>query len=126
MPLRTSLRTNLAALAATGALALGTGVLAAPPAAASDQTFYGCLSGDACIYGAGAALSTGPTNSFRRAGTYNLSGQNNWHYVKNNQTGGWKFRLCTGWNGTGTCYTMAQDELWWVDLTPINSVVVTP
>ncbi|KOU32887.1 hypothetical protein ADK52_00285 [Streptomyces sp. WM6372] len=107
-------------------MALGTGVLAAAPASASDQDFYGCRSGDACIWGAGAALGTGPTNSFGRAGTYNLSNQDNYHYVKNNQTDGWKFKLCTGWNGTGTCYTMGQDELWWVNLTPINSVVVTP
>ncbi|MFF4848169.1 hypothetical protein [Streptomyces sp. NPDC001194] len=122
----TSLRTKLAALAATGVMALGTGVLAASPATASDQVFYGCASGDACIWGAGAPLETGPTNAYRQARTYNLSNQNNYHYVKNNQTGGWKFKLCTGWNGTGTCYTMSQDELWWVDLTPINSVVVTP
>ncbi|MFI5667789.1 hypothetical protein [Streptomyces sp. NPDC051704] len=123
---RISIRTKLAALAATGVLALGTGVLAASPASASDQAFYGCASGDACIWGAGAPLETGPTNAYRQARTYNLSNQNDYHYVKNNQTGGWKFKLCTGWNGTGTCYTLYQDELWWVNLTPINSVVVTP
>ncbi|MFC9293097.1 hypothetical protein ACFTWH_01270 [Streptomyces sp. NPDC057011] len=123
---RTSMRTKLAAVAATGVMALGTGVLAASPASASDQDFYGCRSGNACIWGAGAALGTGPTHQYRNRGAYNLSGQVNWHYVKNNQTEGWKFKLCTGWNGTGTCYTMNQDDLWWVDLTPINSVVVTP
>lgn len=65
---RISIRTKLAALAATGVMALGTGVLAAAPASASDQDFYGCRSGDACIWGAGAALGTGPTNSFGRRG----------------------------------------------------------
>ncbi|MFJ2596454.1 hypothetical protein [Streptomyces erythrochromogenes] len=123
---RTSIRTKLAAVAATGVMALGTGVLAASPASASDQPFHGCWSGNACIWAAGAALDTAPTHQYRNAGTYNLSNQVNWHYVKNNQTQGWKFKLCTGWNGTGTCYTMYQDELWWTNLTPINSVVVSP
>ncbi|MFJ7270549.1 hypothetical protein ACIQV3_28590 [Streptomyces sp. NPDC099050] len=123
---RTSLRMKFATMAAAGVMALGTGVLAASPASASDQTFYGCYSGNACIWGAGAALGTGPTHQYRNAGTYNLSGQENYHYVANNQTKGWKFKLCTGYNGSGTCYTMYQDDLWWTNLTPINSVIVTP
>ncbi|MFD5408819.1 hypothetical protein [Streptomyces nojiriensis] len=122
---RTSLRTKLGAVAAAGVMALGTGVLAAGSAQASDHTVAGCLSGQACIYPQDAVPVT-PSLRFSRAGTYNLSNQYGWHWVLNNQTANWKFRLCTGWNGTGNCTNIPVDQWVAVDLTPINSVIVSP
>ncbi|MCC0097023.1 MULTISPECIES: hypothetical protein [Streptomyces] len=121
----TSLRTKLAALAATGVMALGTGVLAASPATASDHTVDGCPSGYGCIYTPGWGSHTVDVK-FNAAGTYNLSNKNDWRWVLNNQTGGWKFKLCTGYNGTGSCEDMPLDQWRWRDITPINSVVVSP
>ncbi|KMO99275.1 hypothetical protein [Streptomyces roseus] len=122
---RMSFRTKLAALAATGVLALGTGVLAAAPAQASDHTVDGCPSGFACIYTEGIDSHT-VAWARDRAGTYNLSNMNHWRWVLNNQTGGWKFRLCTGYNGTGSCEYMPIDAWQWRDITPVNSVIVSP
>ncbi|WP_328299837.1 hypothetical protein OG389_20030 [Streptomyces sp. NBC_00435] len=123
---RTSLRTKLAAMAATGVMALGTGVLAASPAEASNQPVGGCLSGEACIWPQDSPVAgVAPTHHFSRAGSYNLSGQEGWHWVLNNQTKNWKFKLCTGWNGGGTCTSMPIDEFVPVDLHPINSVVIS-
>ncbi|MBT2479625.1 hypothetical protein [Streptomyces sp. ISL-94] len=122
---RTSIRTKLAAVAATGMLALGTGVLAAGPAQASDHEVLGCPSGFACIYTEGW-YSTTVSQKWDGAGTYNLSNQENGHWVLNNQTQNWKFKLCTGYGGTGSCEDMPLDKWQWRNLTPINSVIVSP
>ncbi|MFD7080816.1 hypothetical protein ACFYXV_16540 [Streptomyces sp. NPDC002181] len=120
-----SLRTKFAALAAAGVMALGTGVLAASPAAASDHTVDGCPSGFGCIYTPGWGSLTVDVK-FDRAGTYNLSNKNGERWVLNNQTHDWKFKLCTGYNGTGSCESMPLDWYQWRDITPINSVIVSP
>jgi hypothetical protein len=59
-------------------------------------------------------------------GTYQLSYQEGYHYVLNNQTGGAKFWYCTDWNGH-TCPSYQVAGTWWnVNLSPINSVKLTP
>ncbi|MFE5520308.1 hypothetical protein ACFQ9Q_21690 [Streptomyces virginiae] len=124
---RTTIRTTLATVAATATLALGTGVLAAGPAQASYNTVEGCRSGEACIWPEGSpAAGVQPSLRFSNAGTYNLSNQENWHWVLNNQTQNWKFKLCTGWNGGGTCTNIPVDQWVAVNLSPINSVIVSP
>ncbi|MGW6688617.1 hypothetical protein [Streptomyces sp. NPDC054961] len=122
---RMSVRAALAAVAATGMLALGSGVLAAGPAQASDHEVLGCPSGFACIYTEGVG-STTVSQKWDHAGTYNLSGQENYHWILNNQTQNWKFKLCTGYGGGGSCEDMGIDTWRWRNLTPVNSVIVSP
>ncbi|MET9855734.1 hypothetical protein ABZY57_22670 [Streptomyces sp. NPDC006450] len=107
-------------MAVTGVMALGTGVLAASPAQAA-----GCASGSACIYG-GANWSGGVTNSYSVKKVYKLYNQNGVHTVFNNQTDGWKFILCRGSNGDYCDWEFGAGSWWDVDLTPYNSVIVTP
>ncbi|MFD9304602.1 peptidase inhibitor family I36 protein [Streptomyces sp. NPDC060048] len=120
---RMSIRTKLAAVAATGVMALGTGILAAGPAQASPAD---CPSGYVCIYGQDAGWN-GIIWKANQAGTYNLSNMNGNHVIYNNQTGGWKFWTCTGYGGSGcsTGYLPAGNYMV-KDLTPINSVKITP
>ncbi|MFD3805140.1 hypothetical protein ACFWSF_31270 [Streptomyces sp. NPDC058611] len=119
---RTSFRTKFAALAATGVMALGTGVLAASPAQAATN---GCASGAVCIY-RGANWSGGVSNSYWARGTHRLYNQNGVHTVFNNQTDGWKVWLCKGSNGDRCDWLFGPGVARDVDLTPYNSIVVTP
>ncbi|MET8977146.1 hypothetical protein ABZX85_16135 [Streptomyces sp. NPDC004539] len=121
---RTSIRGKAAALTAAGLLALGAGVLTASPASASADDL-GCPSGAACIYG-GPNFSGGVTNQYWSRGTHRLYNQLGVHTVYNNQTDGWKFILCKNSNGTDCDWTFYQGAAWDVDLTPYNSVIVTP
>ncbi|WP_371616933.1 hypothetical protein [Streptomyces sp. NBC_00454] len=122
---RMSIRTKLGAAAATGMLALGTGFLVAGPAQASDHEVEGCPSGFACIETEGWD-STTVSLKWDKAGTYNLSGQENGHWILNNQVQNWKFKLCTGYGGSGTCEDMGIDVWRFRNLSPINSVIVSP
>ncbi|CAL9615741.1 hypothetical protein SUDANB6_05745 [Streptomyces sp. enrichment culture] len=119
---RTSIRSKAAAVAATVLLALSTGVLSASPASAATN---GCPSGAACIYG-GPDFSGGVTNQYWSRGVHKLYNQYGVHTVFNNQTDGWKFLLCRGSNGDDCDWIFYEGAYWDVDLTPYNSVVVTP
>ncbi|MFM9592866.1 hypothetical protein ACKI1J_43740 [Streptomyces scabiei] len=119
---RTPIRRRVAAVAATALLALGTGVLSASPASAAPA---GCPSGAACIYG-GPNSSGGVTNQYWSRGVHQLRNQVGLHTVFNNQTDGWKFRLCHGWNGEDCDWTFYPGAWVDVDLTTYNSVIVTP
>ncbi|MER7730955.1 hypothetical protein ABTX80_08730 [Streptomyces erythrochromogenes] len=126
---RTSLRTKLAAVATTGVMALGTGVLAATPAhAAPRPPIHGCNSGEVCIYPTdanGNATWNGdrPSNRYTRWGGHALYDQYNWHYVVNNQTDRWTASLCRDSAGY-TCenYRIPPGVTYLVDLTPFNSI----
>ncbi|MCX4908510.1 hypothetical protein [Streptomyces sp. NBC_00878] len=119
---RMRIRSKAAAAVATALLALGMGVLSASPASAAPT---GCPSGAACIYG-GPNASGGVTNQYWSRGVHRLYNQFGVHTVFNNQTDGWKFKLCKGSNGTNCDWTFYQGAWWDVDLTPYNSVIVTP
>lgn len=106
-----------AAVAATALLALGTGALSAPPASAAPA---GCPSGAACIYG-GPNSSGGVTNQYWSRGVHRLCNQ-----VAVNQTDDWKFLLRRGSNGEDCDWTFYEGSWTDVDLTPFNSVIVTP
>lgn len=84
----------------------------------------GCASGDACIY-AGADWGT-PTNTYYTYGSHNLSNQVGTHRVFNNQTDGATLQLCTGYNGSGCGTAHAPGWSGDVNLTPINSIVLSP
>ncbi|GGV91233.1 hypothetical protein GCM10010228_81220 [Streptomyces massasporeus] len=119
---RTPIRRRVAAVAATALLALGTGALSASPASAAPA---GCPSGAACIYG-GPNSSGGVTNQYWSRGVHKLYNQVGVHTVFNNQTDDWKFLLCRGSNGEDCDWTFYEGSWTDVDLTPFNSVIVTP
>ncbi|MGW6707562.1 hypothetical protein ACWGDE_22100 [Streptomyces sp. NPDC054956] len=118
---RTSLRTKLLAMAATGVMALGTGVLTASPASALDQ----CPDGYACIYW-GATADSGIRNWYYKYGAHRIYSYTGRHLVENNQTDGWKIWLCRNTNGTNCDFAVYQDHTAVVDMTPFNSVSLEP
>ncbi|MFE4264260.1 hypothetical protein [Streptomyces sp. NPDC056883] len=118
---RTSLGAKLAAVAATGVMALGTGVLAASPAQAV-ATY--CPSGYACIYW-GTTEASGIRQSWKYAGVYKIYGYDGNHLIKNNQTDGWKIWLCHNTNGTD-CDGVWPGQSVVLNMTPYNSVSIEP
>ncbi|MFI5759344.1 hypothetical protein ACIA8F_00130 [Streptomyces sp. NPDC051563] len=120
---RTSVRTKLAAGAATGVMTLATAILGAGSAQASPSD---CPVGSVCIYGQGTGWND-IIWSRSAAGTYNLSNMEGDHVIYNNQTNGWKFWTCTGYNGTGCSTGYLPAGTYMVkNLSPINSVKITP
>lgn len=108
------------AAAAATAVTLGSG-----PAQADDGSWDGCPSGAVCIYGEGVHDNlTTPTNVYWSYGAHNLSGQYNWHWVLNNQTGGAHAHLCLGSNGANCNYDLPADVAVWANLTPVNSITL--
>jgi hypothetical protein len=91
------------------------------------STIHGCPPGYGCIYPENAGWNNDhPSLMYYYYGTYQLSYQEGYHYVFNNQTGGAKFWYCTDWNGN-TCPSYQPAGTWWnVNLSPINSVKLTP
>jgi hypothetical protein len=101
------------------------GVNTSAHAAPAAESVHGCPSGYACIYPEGNSET--PSPKFYYYGVHRLSNQFNRHIVFNNQTGGALLKLCTDWNGNTCPYTVSPGG-WGVsyDLTPINSVVLSP
>ncbi|EYT81874.1 MULTISPECIES: hypothetical protein [unclassified Streptomyces] len=119
--MRRMIRTAAAVTAGlAAATVLSTGAAEARPAD------FGCPSGAACIYRENAdPVSSSPSNTYWTYGAHNLSSQYGSHWVYNNQTGGATINLCTGYNGTGDCsYSVPAVAFRWVDLGPINSIVL--
>jgi hypothetical protein len=112
-------RAAAAALAAGAMLTLG--LVVAPAAEAA--TLHGCPSGYVCIYPENAGWNNNrPSHKYYNYGTYNLSNQYGHHYVFNNQTGGAKVRLYTGYNATGGSAVVNPGTQVNYNLTPINSI----
>ncbi|MEV6978625.1 hypothetical protein [Kitasatospora sp. NPDC093806] len=114
-------------LHALAALALATAAvttMGTSGAQAADGSWDGCPYGAVCIYARDANTSTPPTDIFWSYGAHNLSNQNGWHWVLNNQSGGAHAHLCTGYNGTGCGYDIAAQAGVYADLTPINSITL--
>lgn len=92
--------------------------------AASPKAMSDCYPGQVCIY-AGESFSGKPTNSYTAYAVYKLYEQYDWHFIYNHQTGGAKFKLCTGSNGTG-CTAGYGPGTYDAYLTPYNSIVLYP
>ncbi|MEU6849824.1 hypothetical protein ABZ901_07835 [Actinacidiphila alni] len=112
------------------ALAIATAALAAVgtgSAHANDQTAYGCPGGAVCIYAQNADYTKGhPTDIFYSYGAHNLSGELGYHTVLNNQYGGAgaTAQLCWSYNGGDCRITLAMNDHLYLDLTPVNSIVL--
>ncbi|KOU27066.1 MULTISPECIES: hypothetical protein [Streptomyces] len=118
-----SLRTKLAAAAATVTLALGTGVLAAGPAQADSS--FGCPSGAVCVYlGTDWNQPVPQSQMYWSAGVHRLYNQEGRHIVYNNQTHGWTVRLCRNGNGTDCGPKMRPGDGWPENLSPVNSLLI--
>ncbi|WP_037882773.1 hypothetical protein [Streptomyces sp. NRRL S-515] len=117
-----SLRAKLGAVAAAGVVALGTGVLAASPAQAAGP-WHGCPSGAACVYPRDAGWNNDRPSHIYWGGVYKLYNQEGTHFVVNNQTQGWKVRLCFDAGGTDCDrYVQPPGTTWQVNLSPMNSI----
>ncbi|MFF1409605.1 hypothetical protein ACFVX6_07385 [Streptomyces sp. NPDC058289] len=121
---RTSIRTTLAAVAATGMLALGTGVLAAAPAQAADgDRWHGCPWEAVCIYPQDAGWNNDRPSAVYWDGVYQLYNQEGWHFVVNNQSDKWVDRLCyDSWGNNCDSYVQPAGTTWMVNLSPMNSI----
>lgn len=112
-------RAAAAALAAGAMLAVG--LVAAPAAEAA--TRHGCPDGYVCIYPENAGWNNDkPSHKYYKYGTYNLRGQYGQHWVLNNQTGGAKLRLYTGYAATGGFAVVNPGTGVNYNLSPINSI----
>lgn len=111
-----------AAALATAAVAVMT--LSTGTAQASDGSWAGCPYGAVCIYPQNQNPAVSPTHVFYNYGAHNLSNQYGRHWVLNNQYGGATAQLCTGYNGAGCNYTIAEGGGVYADLTPINSITL--
>jgi hypothetical protein len=91
------------------------------------NNYMGCPSGYGCMYAKNAGWNGGVVqHKWMEYGAHNLSDITGTHRFFNNQTGNAEAALCTGYNGTGTCYYVPAG--YWVDydFTPINSVLLAP
>jgi hypothetical protein len=97
--------------------------------AASAGTVYNCRVGYACIYRdedlSGHEI---PEHTYYYYGVYQLHNETGMHMITNNQYGGAAIKLCTDWNGHNFPTTVNFDNGGGgdFDLTPINSIVLTP
>jgi hypothetical protein len=115
------------AFAAVAIMATATASASAATASASAATYQGCSPGYVCIYPENAGWNGGqPSHTYYRYGAHNLSGQYGIHRLFNNQTGGAGAYACTGYNGGGQCWRLNTNNYWDINLTPINSIVLTP
>lgn len=112
-----------------------TSAMAAPASTSGTSAVatVGCGSGYVCIY-QGDIYDGSPNHPivyrWYKYGTYNVSGLVGDYTVANCQTGGAKFAMYSGYNGTGNIlyngpmgYNCTGG---WFDLTPVNSVRLLP
>ncbi|MET9693956.1 hypothetical protein ABZY81_36930 [Streptomyces sp. NPDC006514] len=119
---RMAIRMKLAAAAAAGVMALGTGVLAASPAHAAGA-WHGCPSGAVCIYPRDAGWNNDRPSHVYWQGVYELYDQEGTHFIVNNQTDGWVDRLCYDSYGSKCdAYVQPPGTTWQENLSPMNSI----
>ncbi|MFF2353356.1 hypothetical protein ACFVVL_26635 [Kitasatospora sp. NPDC058115] len=105
----------------TLSLAVGTGIAAAPGAAAATP----CPSGAVCIREFGGDILS--KNIFYSYGAHNLDNVTGYHILVNSQTGGAGLKFCRGYDGTDCSITYRdKGEYPAIDFTPINSIVLLP
>ncbi|WP_435060210.1 hypothetical protein [Streptomyces sp. bgisy060] len=114
-----------AALAFTVGGVMTTG--AAASASTAGQADHGCASGWVCIYrGWEEWAASTPEHTYYRYGTYKFYNEFDIHMAFNNQTGGAKAYLCRNSNGTNCDQLLIADGVYSVNLTPYNSIKLTP
>jgi hypothetical protein len=120
-------RKKLAAIC-FAAVALLFASVAAAPGAQAVGTIHGCNFGYFCIYPQNAGWNGDhPSLQFYSYGAHNLTNQLGNHVVFNNQSGTANGYLCLGYAGTGGwTFGYPQHSSNTVNLTPINSIELTP
>ncbi|MFF7153964.1 hypothetical protein [Streptomyces sp. NPDC008139] len=84
---------------------------------------HGCPVGAVCVYPGSDYNNDHPSLAFYSYGAHNLSGQLGTHMVVNNQYGGAKASLWSGYNGTGYVLDILSEGAAYLEnLTPVNSI----
>ncbi|MFJ1586491.1 hypothetical protein ACIOC1_24615 [Streptomyces sp. NPDC088197] len=102
------------------------GTVGAVRADAAGGTVHGCPYGAVCVYPNDTDWGNDhPSFVYWSYGAHNLSNQYGWHDVLNNQSGGARARLWTGYNGTGQVVDdLVAGGAWHYDLGPVNSITL--
>ncbi|GHO97549.1 hypothetical protein KSF_075970 [Reticulibacter mediterranei] len=88
---------------------------------------HGCPVGYFCIYPQDKGWNGDrPSLKYYRYGVYQLHNQVGTHYIFNNQTSRAWVWLCTDWNGNNSAGRYSSPDYEVVNLTPINSIRLTP
>ncbi|WP_346268220.1 hypothetical protein [Streptomyces sp. SCUT-3] len=103
-----------------------TGATAQAGTLGAQGTYAGCPSGYVCIY-QGASWNNGVTeHKYYTYGAHNLVNEYGTHRVFNNQTGDATVQLCRGYNGVDCGSKIKPWTYVDVDLTPYNSIKLSP
>lgn len=108
------------------------GVATFGPVSSAYAATYGCPSGWTCVYSGPNPATSRIDAEFFSYGAHNLSNEYGTHAVYNNQTGGAGAYLCTGYNGVNCTnnglitYDVPAGLFLDVDLSPVNSILLTP
>lgn len=97
---------------------------------------FGCPSQYVCLYtGTAGSVPSGPHTDYKYYGYDNFSNVLGQHWIVNNQTGGAKVYPCLGYGGTNcSTYSFLPNGQHYIaagwgvrfDLTPVNSIRLTP
>lgn len=110
-------------IAAGAALAFGAVLSSGASAQAVD--YHGCTPDYACIY-PGTSWSGGPEHRFATYGVHKIYNEYGRHLLYNNQINGALMWLCTDGAGKSCPYYINAQGYPTVDLTPYNSIKLTP
>lgn len=125
--IRTAALTMVAVLALTLTALVGiSGAAQAsyPDPPSGDRT--GCPRGAVCVYPSDSWNGGNPSYVFWSYAAHKIYNQYGSHRVYNNQTGGAGAYLCENGNGTSCAYYIPAGTYNDYNLTPINSVKLTP
>lgn len=128
-------RVRQAAAYAFAAAALSTSVVGAASGTAhagvssganTADTWQGCPEGAVCIYTGDSWNGGNPEHIYWSYGAHKLYDEYGKNRVYNNQTGDATVSFCTGSDGTNCGSTIHADHYGGRDLTPINSIRLSP
>ena len=104
-----------------------TGYINTPPRRGTKAASHGCPLGYVCVYPANSGWNNNrPSLRFYKYGAYNFVNQFGNHRVYNHQWGGASATLCLGYNGNRCTNHLAAGRVADVNLTPVNSIVLSP
>nr|WP_246306084.1 hypothetical protein [Allobranchiibius huperziae] len=115
------------AAVASGCLVFASTASVSPASAApAGGTYAHCPYGYACLYQKGDTDGSSTPTTYYHYGAHNLSNVTGNRIFFNNQSGGAVAYLCTGYNGTGSCFLVkAYTYVNPYNFTPVNSIYLS-